>query len=173
MTFQKKTHAPAASVEEEIEDAAPVATEPLPHRFVLLEGCERSFVLVQEEEQVLRDGRVYTTPGIRISGRPIPGVKGIRIVDLETAPYCTRAQNRFTPDRVAALIMANKRYTGDYGPNDRFIEHLNPVILSYPEWQDSLAFEKNLAADSKKRAEEYAAEQRAKRGKRGFAPASV
>ena len=162
MTFQKKTHAPAASVEEEIEDAAPVATEPLPHRFVLLEGCERSFVLVQEEEQVLRDGRVYTTPGIRISGRPIPGVKGIRIVDLESAPYCTRAQNRFTPDRVAALIMANKRYTAE-----------KPVILSYPEWQDSLAFEKNLAADSKKRAEEYAAEQRAKRGKRGFAPASV
>jgi hypothetical protein len=159
MTFQKK-QAPVAAPDEEEEaaGAGPATLEALPHRFVLLEGCERSFVLVQEQEQILRDGRLHITPGIRISGRPIPGVKTLRIVDLSTAPYCTRAQNKYTPDQVAALIMADKRYCGD-----------NPVISSYEDWQADLAFERELKEDSKTRADAYAAEQRAKRGKRGAA----
>ena len=161
MVFTKKRELETIDESGAEVQAAPVAKSSLPHRFVMdvkNAGCERSFQLIPERRQVMGDGTLYKVPHVRIAGRPIPGQKGLYIIDMDTHPAVNRVDDPKTPDELAKLIMANKRYT-------------TGKIYSWEEWQERLAFEKTQRKAHDEREAEFEREMKSKFGKRGAAMA--
>ena len=152
MAFTKKK----GDVEETKEPVDYSQPLPFPMRFIATRQCEKSFVLICDEVKIIEGGIRHTIPGVRIVPRPLGGYKDVRVIELEHQACCTRANNRKSAEEVSALIMADKRYSGE-----------GPCILSYDEWKENEDFRKKRAAERKKEDEEFVLQQRAKFGKRG------
>jgi len=152
MVFQKKEKEP------EVEPADETVAPPIPLVFIAKAGCERSYVLVHDKTEILADRTKHVTPGIRIVPQSIPGRKDVRIIRVTMQTCCNRPDNPFTPEAVSAIIMADKRYSGEA-----------PTVFSYAEWQEEQAFVKAEEEEAKVRKTAFEEERARKYGKRGAA----
>lgn len=150
MAFTKKT--------EEVAEQHEVQSEPLPHKFILLKGSNRSFKIEEEHTEILEGHKRYTIPAIVIEGRPLPGFPGVRIIDLEQHPAVTRVGDPRTPDYLAHLLMQNKRWTCD-----------PPLIITLEEWKDMREREAELKRQEEEAKKIYTRGVMAKHGKLGAA----
>lgn len=155
---------------------------PVPTKFVMLPGADRSFKLLDDTVEILADRSRHVQRGVVIQGHPLPGHQHVRMVDITRNPYCLHPP--VNPGEkpqdakarairlVAGLIMDNWRFTGIKVIDSEEVE-VEPVVYTYEDWRRLQEVEAEVKAESAERIKNERALIRGKFGKRGADPSQT
>ena len=133
----------------------------IPLRYVALKGCPRSIVILGDQRRIDSEGRSFVVPGVQIWTRKDPSRPDIRTIDIASQECCRRAQRRFDPKVVAAMLQNTKYFLGDSTIQRR------ASIITEDEYQSEKAMKLEFARIQKAQTDQFQASIQAKRGKRG------
>lgn len=131
----------------------------VPTRFVCFHGCPKSFRLEPTTSRITSDGHRFSKPGLVIVTKKSAEAPGLRMIEVPQLDACRRAENRLSPEQVSESIMQTIYFTGFEGGQ--------PVIVPYDEWKAEHQYKLSRAAERKAEDDEFIANLKAKRGKRG------